>query len=53
MKVRYSMDVKIPGDDRTDALELHEALQEAFAEVLMDRGYTTDGLKEVPVNAEG
>ena len=47
MKIRYIMDVKIPGEDYRQALELHRALQGAVAEVLMDNGYTTDGLKAV------
>lgn len=47
MKIRYIMDVKIPGEDYRQALELHRSLQGAVAEVLMDRGYTTDGLKAI------
>lgn len=47
MRVRYILDVKIPGEEYGKAFELHRELQGAVAEVLMDNGYTTDGLKAV------
>ncbi len=45
MKVRYTFDVKFPGEDYKRAMELHVKLQGALAEVLQDEGLTTDGLK--------
>ena len=45
MKIRYTFDVKIPGEDYKRAMDLHVQLQGALAEVLQDEGLTTDGLK--------
>lgn len=51
MKIRYTFDVKIPGEDYKRAMELHVLLQGALAEVLQDEGLTTDGLKPKRIDA--
>ncbi|MBP3412384.1 MAG: hypothetical protein J6K89_03920 [Oscillospiraceae bacterium] len=45
MKIKFVMDVKVPDDLISEIPEFHGALQDAFADVLMEYGMTTDGIR--------
>lgn len=45
MKIQYSMIVNIPEGDHQKALQVYTELQSAFADVLIEEGVTTEGLK--------
>ncbi len=52
MKKRFILDVVIPGEDESRAEEIYNELQRAFADVLIEQGVTTDGLRVQELNPE-